>query len=121
MPKRCDKPISLDELCVRVTSKKKVTFRTIQQRYGDGYTARRQDGLNPVDYVWDVKTPIMSVADAQALEAELIDNGVGFFSWTAPHETSPRNWMLDPVAWDWDYETCDLVSLSFSLRIWNGS
>ena len=121
MPISCKTPISLNDLCVVVSSKKQVTFRTVQQRYGDGYTARRQDGINPVDYIWGLSTPPMPVEEAQALEAELIANGVGFFEWTPPHETTPRKWMLDPVAWEWSYQSPDIASLSFSLRIWNGS
>ena len=121
MPIRCNPPISLDNLYVTPAAQKKTAFRTIQQRYGDGYTARRQDGLNPVIETWNVSTPPMPTCDVEALEQELIANGPGFFSWTAPNESTPSNWILDPVSWDWSFQTTDMASLSFSLRRWNGS
>ena len=120
MPINCEQ-ISLDNLCVVVDSRKAVSFRTVQQQYGDGYTARRQDGINPVTCTWTVSTPPMPVSDVQDLEAELIANGTGFFTWTPPNETEPKNWILDPVAWDWSYQNGDMAALSFSLRQWYGA
>jgi len=121
MPISCKPPISLDNLLVTPSAQKRASFRTVQQQYGDGYTARRQDGINPVNYVWDVSTPPMPVDDVFALEQEIIDNGMGFFSWTPPHESTPSNYVLDPISWDWSFIGQDMASLSFSLRIWNGS
>lgn len=121
MPIRCNPPISLDNLHVTPAAQKKTGFRFVQQRYGDGYTARRQDGLNPVIETWSVSTPPMPVCDVEALEQELIANGVKSFSWTAPNESTPSNWILDPVSWDWSFQTTDLASLSFTLRRWYGA
>jgi len=121
MPINCKTTISLDNLLVTGSARKKASFRTIQQQYGDGYMARRQDGINPVNYVWSVSTPPMRMEEAFALEQELIANGSGFFSWTPPHECDPGNYVLDPVSWEWSFNGPDLASLSFSLRVWNGS
>ena len=118
MPVDCTQPVSLSNLCVTLEAKKSTSFRTIQQQYGDGYMARRQDGLNPVSYTWDVSTPVMEIADAQAFEAELIANGPKPFVWTPPQETTPSKWILDPVQWDWSWSTDTLVSISFRLRRW---
>ena len=121
MPIDCNSKITLTNLKVTPRATKTTSFRMIQQRYGDGYTARRQDGINPVIEVWDVSTPPMSICDAEAFEQELIANGNGFFSWCAPNESEESSWILDPVSWDWSFDTTDMASLSFSLRRWNGT
>ena len=97
---------------------KRTSFRTLQQQYGDGYTARRQDGINPVNHTWGVSTPLMEFEDALALEEELIANGTGFFTWTPPNEATAYEFILDPVAWDWTFEASGYASLSFTLKRW---
>ena len=89
MPVNCDPPMSLTSLCPMLNAKRVVTFRTLQQQYGDGYINRRQDGLNPVNITWNVSTPPMSIADCQALEAELIANGAKPFNWTETAQQHP--------------------------------
>ena len=121
MPVPCGTTISLDDLCVAVTSRKRTTFRVVQQQYGDGYLARRQDGINPINYIWGISTPPMPLQEALAFEAELEANGPTFFTWTPPGETTPENWILDPVAWDWTFESVDFASIAFSIRRWYGS
>ena len=121
MPVNCNTPISLDNLCVTVDAQKSVSYRTLQQQYGDGYIARRTDGINPVNYTWNVTTPQMPVDEALAFEAELIANGTGFFSWTEPDSRQTYNYILDPVEWRWQWSTDDLAALSFTLRRWYGS
>ena len=118
MPVSCPGQITLNNLCVAVDATKQTSFRTIQQQYGDGYMARRQDGVNPVMEMWNVSTPPMPVEDVLALEAELIALGPDFFAWTPPNETASKNWILDPVQWDWSYQTGDMASLSFTLKRW---
>jgi phage-related protein len=121
MPLNCNTPVSLDNLCVAVVSQKRTTYRVVQQQYGDGYLARRTDGINPVNYIWTVATPPMPLDEAQAFEAELEANGPTFFSWTPPNDSTPSNWILDPVAWEWSYPTNSMASISFSLRRWYGN
>ena len=121
MPINCNSKITLTDLQVTPGATKQTAFRTIQQRYGDGYTARRQDGLNPVIETWNVSTPPMLVCDVEALEQELIANGPNYITWCAPNESTPSNWILDPVSWNWSFQGAGFASLSFSLRRWNGS
>lgn len=120
MPLNCNDKITLSNLCVAVASQQQKSFRIVQQRYGDGYTARRQDGINPVICIWNVSTPPMPVADAEDLQNELIDLGPRFFSWTAPGESEPKNWILDPVEWSVAYPDIGFAVVSFSLRRWYG-
>jgi len=118
MPVPCTGAITLNNLCVTVDATRQVAFRTLQQQYGDGYAARRQDGVNPVMETWNVSTPPMPVAQAYAFEAELIALGTRSFGWIPPNETADKQWILDPVAWNWTYSTGDLASLSFTLKRW---
>lgn len=118
MPVPCDAEMTLGTLCVQVSATKQVSVRYLQQQYGDGYVARRQDGVNPLMETWRVATPPMPVANALALEEELIALGSGFFEWTAPNDTEAKNWVLEPVQWDWSYQTGDIASLSFTLKRW---
>ena len=76
MPANCPPINSLTNLCVTPDSKKKATFRTLEQQYGDGYMARRQDGLNPVNEMWSVSIPPDKVENIIAFENELIALGV---------------------------------------------
>ena len=118
MASDCTAALTLGTLCVTVDAKKTTTFRALQQQYGDGYIARRQDGVNPVSEMWTVTTPLQSYEYTQALEDELIALSTGFFEWTAPNESTAKNWILDPITWSWDYATGDLASLSFTLKRW---
>lgn len=119
MPIKCnDNKITLDNLCVSLDAKKSVSFRTVQQEYGDGYVARRQAGLNPVSYTWGISTPPMPFQEALDFEKELIKNGTGFFTWTPPGETDSQDFILDPVKWEWNWQTGDLASISFTLKRW---
>lgn len=118
MPVNCNTPFSLDDLCVIPSATKRTSFRTLQRQYADGYVARRQAGLNPVAYTWDVSTPLIPVDEALAFEEELIANGTGFFLWTPPYESQAYEFILDPVEWNWNFQGGDYASLSFTLKRW---
>ena len=121
MPADCSGTITLANLCVAPSSNKQESFRSVQQRYGDGYTSRRQDGINPVICIWNVSTPPMTLENAAAFEAELVANGVGFFPWTPPGESTPSNWIVDPATWQISYPSPKHAVFSFTLRKWYGS
>lgn len=118
MTQICTAPITLGTFRTSVQARRSVAVRTLQQQYGDGYVARRQDGVNPVMEMWGVETPPMSTADALALEVELLALGSGYFEWTPPFETDPKNWILEPVRWDWSYLGDDMATISFSIKRW---
>ena len=118
MPINCKGPLDLNTLCPQLGATRAVSFRTLQQQYGDGYMARRQDGLNPVDIRWNVSTPLRPIEEVQALEAELIANGAQAFTWKEPYASTAETWILDPVAWEWNIQTDDLAQLTFSIKRW---
>ena len=109
---------TLANLCVAPDSRRTSTFRVLQQQYGDGYLARRQDGINPVGETWAVNTPYMTVENAYAMENEIIALGSGTVSWDPPNEeNSPKKkWILDPYQWQFEYGADKLVRLNFTLR-----
>lgn len=117
MPVNCEPLMTLETLVPNLSARKNVSFRTLQQQYGDGYMARRQDGLNPINITWTVSTPPLSIENCQALEAELTALGPNPFLWTEPNGTQQK-WILDPVQWNWNYQTAYLAELSFTLRRW---
>ena len=118
MPINCNGKITLDNLCITPQAQKTTSFRTLQQQYGDGYVARRQDGINPVAYTWAVSTPPMPFSDALDLEGELIANGTNPITWTPPGEETAQEFIVDPVAWSWAWADPDNVALSFTLKRW---
>ena len=118
MPINCTAQMTLGTLCVSVEAQKTTTFRILEQQYGDGYVARRQDGVNPVSERWRVQTPTMAWDQCQTLEDELIALGAGNFEWMPPNETVNKRWVLDPPEWEWSFATESQASLSFTLRRW---
>ena len=108
--------MTLATLQLEQQSSKQTSFRYLEAQYGDGYTARRQDGLYPVSESWRVTTPTMPASEAVVLEAEIIALGTGFFSWQAPDEATESDWIIDPLEWSRDYDSCDFASLSFTVR-----
>ena len=97
MPANCPPINSLTNLCVTPDSKKKATFRTLEQQYGDGYMARRQDGLNPVNEMWSVSIPPDKVENIIAFENELMSWAGHSLDTSKRETTSPeKRWVLDP-------------------------
>ena len=117
MTVNCEK-ITLTNLKVRPDARKTTTFRTLQQQYGDGYMARRQDGVNPVNYVWSVSTPPLWIEDAQSFEAELIELGTAPFEWIPPNQQFSETYVVDPPEWSWSWESDQLASIAFQLKRW---
>ena len=111
--------MTLGSLCVEVEASRVVTVRTLQAQFGDGYKARRPDGVNTLMETWSVRTPMRPIDEVQDLEAEIIALGPSSFPWTPPHETVAKQWVLEPYQWEWSFNA-DLASLSFVLsRFYN--
>lgn len=120
MAAECTAPLTLGTLRVTVDATKRTSIRTLQQQFGDGYRARRPDGINTLSEEWQVSTRPMRRAEADALEGELVALGPAPFTWTPPHESTPKQWILDPVQWSTEYPTENAVTLSFTLKRWYG-
>lgn len=69
-------------------------FRVLIAPFGDGYNQRAADGLNSVKRTWSVVWTARPDADIDSLYNFLIAL-VGYekFQWTAPDESSPRDWI----------------------------
>jgi len=107
--------MTLATIQLKPLAQKRTRFRYVEAQFGDGYRARRTDGINPVTEVWEVETPPMPKAEAIVFEAELASNGAASFDWQAPDETSASKWVLDPVEWTTNFESSDYASLSFTV------
>jgi phage-related protein len=118
MPVSCSSSFTLGTLCVSVDATKRTAVRTLQQQYGDGYMARRADGINTLMETWDVSTVYGPIEELQKLEQEIIALGSLSFTWTAPYDKTPKEWVLDPYQWDWRFEA-GLAQLSFTLKRYN--
>ena len=114
MPVSCRTPLTLGGLCVEVEASRSVAVRTLQGQFGDGYKARRPDGINTLMETWTVRTPLRPIDEVQDLEDEIIALGPNSFGWTPPHETVEKQWVLEPYQWEWNFNA-DLASLSFTL------
>lgn len=114
MPVSCTTPLTLGGLCVEVEASRSVAVRSLQVQFGDGYKARRPDGINTLMETWSVSTPMRAVEEVQALENEIIALGANSFGWTPPFETVEKQWVLEPYQWEWSFNA-DLASISFVL------
>lgn len=111
-------PITLGNLRIVVEAQKTTSLRILQQQYGDGYLARRQDGINPKQEQWQMITPPMSITDVLSLENELEALGGGYFTWTPPAETTAKKWILNPVQWSRQYLSPTIAKLDFTVSRW---
>lgn len=112
----CTTAITLGTLRVDLQATREVAFRTLQAQFGDGYLARRQDGINPVIETWSVSTPPRPITELQSVETELINLAGSFFTWTPPYETGAKKWVLFPNKWSWRYMGDEKATISFTLR-----
>ena len=115
MPVSCTTEMTLGTLCVSVDATKQTSVRTLQQQYGDGYLARRPDGVNTLMETWNVTTVYSDVDVMQDLEQEIIALGANSFAWTAPYETEEKRWILEPYSWEWSFND-NLARISFTLK-----
>ena len=92
-------PMTLSTLRVTADVTPEFGYRTRQAQFGDGYIARRLDGLNPLTEEWPVQTPPLLMSNILTLETELKNLGTQPFVWTAPGDTEAKLWFLSPVKW----------------------
>jgi len=110
--------LMLGSLKIVVEAQRAERIRTLQTQYGDGYMARRPDGINTSIEEWQVVTRPLRSADADALEAEIRALGGGPFAWTPPTESALKKWVLEPVQWNRRYLSTAWSILSFTIRRW---
>ena len=75
------------------------SFRVLDAPFGDGYSQRAADGLNSIPITWNVVWTSRPDADIATLYNFLIALlGYEKFQWTAPDESSPRDWICrEPI------------------------
>ena len=107
--------MTLDTLSVTVDATKTTSYRYLETQFGDGYRARRTDGVNPLMERWNISTPPMDVDKCVVLENELAALGANFFEWQAPDDSQVKKWVLDPIEWTRNYMSNDVSSISFTI------
>ena len=71
-------------------------FRVLRADFGDGYSQRAVDGLNNAKITWALTFEMLLDADAKTINDFLVDKGgATAFTWTAPNESSSREWVSD--------------------------
>lgn len=118
MPTSPPTNFTLGNLRIVVEAQRTESIRTLQQQFGDGYVARRPDGINTSIEEWQVVTRPLRSADAASLEAEIRALGGGPFVWTPPTESVPKKWVLEPVQWARRYLSTEWSTLSFNIKRW---
>jgi phage-related protein len=65
------------------------TPRVRMARFGDGYSQRVAEGINPVNQTWNLQFNSKPLAEAQAIDAFFrVKNGVASFTWVPPDEVT---------------------------------
>lgn len=78
--------------------------RVIRYKFGDGYTQRVGDGINPVLVDWSLVWTTLSPTDKGTIETFLLGKGgVTAFYWTSPLDSTPHKytcgrWLFQPHA-----------------------
>jgi phage-related protein len=70
--------------------------RVLTVQFGDGYSQRIPDGINPQEESWSLQFPGYTEAQIKTLVAFFDGlNGVGYFRWTAPFDSEEKKWVQD--------------------------
>jgi phage-related protein len=84
-----------DQVCVSLTSPKKVLERELRSNFGDGYTQVAPDGLNSQMCEAVIKTRLLSGAQLTAFQSFLSTVGTTApFTFTFPGDAVQRVWTI---------------------------
>lgn len=93
---------------------REVSTRVLRADFGDGYSQRSGDGLNAINRQVFVVWGVLSVSDADTIEAFLTARaGFEAFLWAPPREVQPRKWICGTWRRDHDHGTYDSLSATF--------
>lgn len=93
---------------------KTVTARVLRAQFGDSYSQRTPDGLNPVTEAVVLDWPTLRPADANTIEAFFVAlQGATAFNYTLPWESIAKSW----TAASWKRGTPSPVTASFQVNL----
>ena len=107
--------LTLTGLQTTVEASKSVSVRLLTSRFGDGYNARRLDGINPVKEMLRIKTKFDTYTNTASIETALIGLNGNHFQWTPPFESTAKYWIVEPSQWQWQFEG-ELSCLTFQIE-----
>ena len=74
---------------------KKMSPRILRAKFGDGYSQRAGDGINPIDEEYSCDWDHVDETEADALEAQFEGlYGVGTLTWTPPGESTAKKFTV---------------------------
>lgn len=89
----------------------KMKARVLEMKFGDGYSQRAADGINPQETTFPLVFNNLSSSDANTILTFLeARGGYDAFSWTPPRTTTSLKWICRE--WSWKPEAGDLVTIS---------
>ena len=97
-----------------VTSSKSVKAKVLTADFSDGYTVRAVDGLNSISVTMSLRWQILSIDDADTIEAFLEDHeGAEAFYYTIPREDSPRKFTCEEWTRSYDNPLNETLTATF--------
>ncbi|WP_319520194.1 phage tail protein [uncultured Martelella sp.] len=77
--------------CPAITSTKSVELRTLETRFGDGYSQRGGDGLNTTGVTFNAMWPGLTLEEADRIEAFFLSlRGFHAFEWKLPRDREAK-------------------------------
>jgi phage-related protein len=77
------------------SSQAETSFKTIEVKYGNGYSQRAGDGYNSNSSTWTVDWGMLNETIFSTILAALdLAGGVDYFTWTAPGDASQKKWIV---------------------------
>lgn len=92
----------------------KFTPKVLSANFGDGYTQRAKDGLNPLAENWDLSYQDLTDDEVGVLLVFFADlGGVSHFTWQSKYASAPKKYICS----EWDAVPVDDDSNSFSASL----
>jgi len=74
---------------------KNVDARVLRADFGDGYSQRAADGINPLEETWDCEWEHLDSSEVATLEAQFTAAyGVNTIDWTPPGDSTARKFTI---------------------------
>lgn len=107
-------------IAIDQSSKYKRTPRRKTTQFGDGYSQKYGDGINPYSETWDLSFSLRTAASITTLSNFLDANQSIPFDWQAPLDASSKKWTMTDQGYSVTNPERDLYSISFTIERYFG-
>lgn len=99
-----------------INSSRKITMRTLENNFGDGYVQRSGDGINTRGETWQAEWQALTQEQADEIEA-FFEAHLGYISffWQAPKASFAQKYRCRE--WQRGFPSGNLVSISATLEM----